>query len=276
MRNTPEAIKPEFYRLFSKPLTIYELYLVDPYTTPSHYYVANTSDIVFGVITYTALAIKRSTIKSEEGTIINDIEVGLDNVDLAFRSLVASGALNRKRCVGKLVFSNFLSDSANYIILFDGCLDEPKGDDKWVTMAVSPFPILERDYPSRIFQVGCNWLFGSAWCAIDKNSYDATITTIAGTTEEILTFATTSLATDYFVPGYAEILTGDLTGQVRPILSSTATTATMRVFFDGTPAIGVSVKLQKLCAKNPDVCGPIFSNYINYLGFPQVPKKPTL
>ena len=156
-KNVVDALLPEFYRLYSKPLLIYELYLESPYTSISHRYVCNNQNITFAGSLYTALAIKRTAIKSEEGTVLNELEVGLDNVDLEFRSLVASGRFSRKRCVVKLIFANQLDSATKCVILYDGYLDNPSGDDEWVTMKIQPLRVLDRDYPLRIFQVGCNY-----------------------------------------------------------------------------------------------------------------------
>lgn len=67
-RTIPSALKPSLYRLYSKPIELAELYLVSPYATPSHFYCGNNADIQFptGGQVYTALAVKRSPIKTEE------------------------------------------------------------------------------------------------------------------------------------------------------------------------------------------------------------------
>lgn len=275
-RNVHANIKPELYKLYSKPLTIAELYLESPYTAISHRYVANNENITFGGEVYTALAAKRSSIRSEEGTVINELEVGLDNVDLEFQNLVATGAFNRKRCVIKLVFYGFLTNSANCIILYDGYLDAPKGDDHWVTLTLKPFPIFDRDYPRRLFQVGCNWTVGDDNCGLDLTDYDATIVCNNSCTTRVLNFTDAGFATNYFVPGYALITSGALLGQVRPIISNDNDSVTVRIPFSDVPVEGVGVTLQKLCAMNTDVCNDEFDNYLAYGGFPTVPKEPVL
>lgn len=274
-RNIPSGLQPEFYRLFTRPLTIAELYLESPYTTPSHYYVANNEDIVFGGTTYTALAAKRTSIKSEEGTIINELEVGLDNVDLAFRSLIASGAFNRKRCVLKLVFVGFLTSADNYVILYDGYLDAPKGDDHWVTLTLKPFPIFEREYPRRLFQVGCNFTFCDDQCGLTLTDYDMQLTVAAGSTDVLINFTGGTPDEDYFSPGYILMTSGDLDTQNRPIASNTTSSITLRIPLESAPEVGDTFTAQKLCSKSTDSCIG-FNNYLNYGGFPSVPLEPVL
>ena len=357
-----DAIKPEFYRLFSKPLTIYDFYLESPYATPSHRYAAYNEDITFAGNLYTALAIKRSPIKSEEGSILNELDIGLDNVDLEFRTLVASGAFNKKRCIIKLIFANQLDLSTKAVVLFDGYLDAPSGDDHWVNMKIQPLGVLDRDYPKRIFQIGCNAVFGDSDCTMDLTDFAFTLTVAAGSTSTIIniddstvlylvTLAFTSGGTyepqiddeiegdisgatativkvlryynewadgdaigafllksqtgtfeaetihigahadvatisgntnivgiddNYFVPGYVEILDGDLDGEVRPVQFSDDAAITLRVALSDAPAEGVSFKVQKLCMKSLSACDNTFANRKNFMGFPSVPKEPRL
>lgn len=274
MRTIPDIIKPEFFRLYGKPLEIYELYLNSPYTTPSHYFVANNEDIVFGGTTYTAIALKRTAIKSENGTIVNEIELGLDNIDLEFRNLIAAGIFDRKRCLIKLIFANLLTTESNYVLLMDGMLDAPKGDERWCTVTITPFPMLEREYPRRIFQVGCNHKFCDSSCGLTLSDYGGPVVTTSGCTPLVLQI-TPPVTENYFSYGYAEIQSGDLIGQMRPIVSNTVSTVTVRIPFDGEIVAGVTVHLQKLCLKTTDECGTTYNNYLMYGGFPHVPKTPT-
>lgn len=357
-----DSIRPDFYRLFSSPLTIYDFYLESPYAAPSHRYAAYIRDITFAGNLYTALAIKRSPIKSEEGTIINEIDIGLDNVDLEFRTLVASGAFNKKRCIIKLIFANQLDNANKSVVLFDGYLDAPSGDDHWVSMKVQPLNVLDREYPKRIFQVGCNAVFGDDDCGMDLTDFVFTLTASAACSSTVINFddstvdyfvtlpftsggtyepqvddeiegdisgatativkvsryyndwedgdaigsfllkdqvgtfeaetlhvgANADIATingdsntlgiddNYFVPGYIEILDGDLVGEVRPIQFSDNTSVTLRVALSDSLAEGASFKLQKLCAKSLRVCDETFSNRSAFQGFPSVPKTPVL
>ncbi|MDY0313759.1 MAG: phage BR0599 family protein [Bacteroidales bacterium] len=275
-RNIADAIKPELYKLYTRPYQIAKLYLESPYTDPSHFYVANTQDITFAGQVYTALAVKRTGIKSEEGTILQELTISLDNVDLSFRTLIASGAFNRKRCILGIVFHGFLTNASNMITVFDGYMDAPSGDDHWVNIQVKPFPIFEREYPRRIFQVGCNWTFGDAYCGMILGDYDASLTTLAGSSTTVLNFTDGGYDSDYFVPGYVEITSGTLEGEVRPIISSTSSSVTLRIPLSNTPDEGTTFTVQKICKKNPTACQDDFDNYLSYGGFPHVPIQPVI
>jgi hypothetical protein len=276
-KTIPSALKPALYQFYNEPLELFELYTDPGQASPTHRYVNNNESIVFDSHTYHPLAIKRSAIKSEEGTIINDLEVGLDNVDLAFLALVANGGLSRRRIVIKLVFNGFLSSSSNYILIVDGHLDEPKGDDHWVTMSIKPYPVFEREFPRRLFQVPCNWRFGDDNCGINLASYAHTGTIGSGSTASVINIST-GQSTNYYVPGYIVITEAghDLYGVARPIIGSDSSTVTLRVQFDSAPPSGIACKVQKLCGKTEGACKNDFSNWANYGGFPFVPLKPIL
>ena len=85
-----------------------------------------------------------------------------------------------------------------------------------------------------------------------------------------------SQAVNYFVPGFAQILDGTYAGEVRPIAASGTSDVTCRVSFGHTIPSSTGIKLQKLCAKNPDACINTFGNYNCYGGFPHVPKQPII
>jgi hypothetical protein len=276
-KTVPSDLKKCLYRLYSKPLQLIELYLESPYTSPSHFYVGNTSDTTFGGQVYTAIAAKRTSIKSEEGTVLQEITVQLDNIDLEFKTLISSGFLNKKRCDIKLVFQDFLTNSSDYLLLYSGVLDAPSGDNRWVSLLLKPFPIFEREYPRRIYQVGCNWVFCDAQCALTLTNYHLNTSVGAGMTPTASAFYTAdALTAQYFVPGYIIMTSGICKDQVRPIYWNDTVGVTLRIALDGIPSVGDTLTLQKICAKNPTECRETFNNYLSFGGFPQVPLKPTI
>jgi len=242
-------------------------------------FIANTAE-VGGVGGYTPLAIKRSPIRSEEGTILNELEIGLDHVGLDFRTAVMSGQYNNIPTSIYLVFPTW--NGVRWmptveILLFKGFTDEPKGDEHWITLAVRPFPYLDQQYPKRIYQSGCNWTFcGSNTCGLSLSSFISS-TTLSSASDGVTLATGAGGGTDYYVPGYVEIKSGALTGEVRPILNNTAGgTIVVRIPFSSSISGGVSVDVVKLCAKNYQTCNDDFSNYDNYGGYPWVPKEPII
>jgi uncharacterized phage protein (TIGR02218 family) len=243
-------------------------------------FIANTADVHDGSNTYTALAIKRNPIRSEEGTILNELEIGLDHVDLTFKNDVMSGKYNDVPVsiyliIPELHFTGEYWSVAADMLLFKGFTDEPKGDEHWITLSVKPFPYLDQQYPKRIYQTGCNWTFCGTGCNLDIGSFKTNVN-LSGVSDGITLTCSHGQAADYFTPGYVEIKGGALTGQVRPILTNTTGTVVVRIPFDDTIASGVNVDVVKLCAKNYETCDIDFSNYSEYGGYPWVPKEPII
>jgi hypothetical protein len=241
-------------------------------------FVANTVEVGGGG-GYAPLAIKRTPIRSEEGTILNELEIGLDHVGLEFRQQVMTGKFNNIAVSIYLIFPTWNGVRwmpTGEILLFKGFTDEPKGDEHWITLAVKPFPYLDQQYPKRIYQQGCNWTFcGLNTCTLNLSSF--TNTTSLGSDSDGTTLAcSTGGGDDYYVPGYVEITSGGLVGEVRPILSNTSGSVVVRVAFSSTISSGVGLKIVKLCAKNYQTCQDDFSNYDNFGGYPWVPKEPII
>lgn len=267
-RNIDSDLLPYLYSKNTTPLSGYVFSITG---LDSHKYVMNTSDIS----DYTALGVKRSPIRSEEGTILNELEVSLDNTDLNFRSMVMSGQFDNVYCKIRTLFIRLPNTIAGYIDLYNGYLDAPKGDDHFVSFTIRPYPLLEREIPKRIYQTGCNWSFCDNSCGLDLGTYQVTTTLTADSDGETLA-CTHGRAVDYFNPGYIQITSGDYNGEYRPILTNDTSSVTCRVSFGHTIPSGTSVLIQQLCPKIPDACENTYSNYSEYGGFPFIPTKPIL
>jgi hypothetical protein len=245
------------------------------FASGTEYYIANSVDVG----DYSALAIKRNPIRSEEGTILNELEIGLDEVDLGFKNQVMSGAFNNIKVNVYLIFPELSGSDwvvGGSMLLFSGYTDEPKGDEHWITISLKPFPYLDRQYPKRIYQSGCNWTFcNSETCGLDLSSYTTNVNLSAQSDGATLT-CSHGQAVDHFIPGYVEIKNGALLGAVRPVLGNTTGAVIVRVPFDDVIASGVNVDIVKLCAKNYQTCENDFSNYSEYGGYPWVPKEPLM
>jgi uncharacterized phage protein (TIGR02218 family) len=238
-------------------------------------YVANNKNITYGD-TYIALALKRNAIRSEDGTVLNEVEIGLDNVDLRFKENVMMGKYNNKRCKIVLLIVNPGGTVAlTSLTIFDGFIDEPKGDEHWVSFQIRPFSILEREYPNRIFQTNCNWIFCDTNCKLNITNY-RTDTTLTATSDGRILTCTHNKGADYFVPGFVQIRSGTYNGFYRPIQTNDYGTVTMRIPFPGVIVNGTSIRITKLCARDPASCINLFNNYDNFGGFPHCPKTPVL
>ena len=245
------------------------------FSTGTEKFVANSSDIE----DYSALAIKRNAIRSEEGTILNELEIGLDHVDLTFKNDVMSGKYNNLPVSIYLVFpigSGSFWTVGSEMLLFRGFTDEPKGDEHWITLSVKPFPYLDQQYPKRIYQTGCNWTFGQfTTCGLNIADFITNVN-LSADSDGITLGCSHGQADNYFTPGYVQIKSGNLTGETRPVLSNASGNIVVRVPFSDVIASGVNIDAVKLCAKNYVTCQDDFSNYDEYGGYPWVPKEPII
>lgn len=232
-----------------------------------------TNSVAVGA--YSPLSIKRTPIRTEEGTVLNEIEIGLDNIDLSFKANVMAGKYNNKFCKIQNVFVEGTSIVAT-IDIYHGYIDEPKGDERWVTFQIRPFHILEREFPNRIFQVGCNWTFCDDYCNLSISSYQVN-TSLSAQSDGVTLTCSHGQAANYFVPGYVQLTDGAYAGEYRPILSNSTSAIIVRIPFGHTIPNGTQLQAVKLCAKTPDACINTFGdNYDNYGGFPHVPKQPII
>jgi hypothetical protein len=288
-----KTIDPSYVKyLYMDGIALLSGYSLSISAADDTFFVANNVGVTLyynnGSRNFVPLAVKRGTIKSEDGTILNELEIGLDNADLAFKNDVMLGRYTNRKCKVLMIFApkgvpGVLTNvtALGYMHLFTGFLDEPKGDDHWVTFTLRPNAIFEREFPNRIFQVGCNWTFCDNNCAYQKFAtmrlelfrYDGTL----GSTSDGTTFVLShGKASNYFVPGFVEILSGDYINFYRPVLANDANSVTCRIPFPALIPAGTSVRVQKLCARNPAACIKVFDNYVNYGGYPHVPKAPLI
>jgi hypothetical protein len=270
--------------LFSSGYVLLHGYVLSINAADDTFYVNNNKNVTltyptgYGAQerTFVALSVKRTPIRSEDGTILNEIEVGLDNVDLAFKNEMMLGKYNNRRCKVIMIFAQKESTvGLGYMDVHMGFLDEPKGDEHWATFQIRPFSIFDRAFPNRIFQVGCNWTFCDDNCGLSLSSF-TTNTTVGTTSNGTTIVCSHGKAANYFTPGFVQITSGTYTGLYRPILSNDSSSVTLRIPFDFTIVAGTNIRIVKLCARNPAACINIFNNYDAYSGFPHCPKTPIL
>jgi hypothetical protein len=277
MKDIDEDLIPFFFYDHTIVLTGYKFSIdaVDDYQ-----FIANNEAITSK--SYVPLAIKRNPIRSNEGTVLNELEIGLDNVGLDFKNDVMSGKFNNKTCKIYQVIC-YRSGSPSYLyskgemLLFQGFMDEPKGDEHWITCTVRPFSIFDREYPKRIYQAGCNWSFGGTGCPQDIDDWDD-VGLVNSTLDNNGRTITCShgKAASYYVPGVVKMTSGANNGAVRPVEDNGTGNIVLRIPFDNPLEAGATFTAIKLCARNYVACNDIFSSYSGYGGYPFVPKEPII
>lgn len=279
MRTIASGISTPVDAAANIPLELYEIYL-DGTTLRFTDYSAN---VAFGGNTYTAWGIKRTGIKSTMDLSVNEVSVEVDNIDLTMSGYF-TGNLYEWRGVNvkiKKVFADYLSNSANYILLFDGTIDEPEIDQRRLKFKVrSWIASLNVECPRRLYHGLCNWTFGGTECGITQVSKTGTINTVSTTKSFILNmdWSITGMRYDYWNNGTLAITISGQT-EKRKIKDSsdnyTSDLTTMDIytpFRDLTPANGVVAVITTGCDKTKTNC-IVHDNILNHGGFLSVVDK---
>ena len=269
-----------------------ELYVVclDDYTL---YFTDHDANIEFFDLdgnpkTYTAVALSRGTVKTNIDNKIDSVVVRLDNINRAMTDYIADYEFRGRRMVILRVYENYLTSSDDYIAIFDGLMDSPAITEGAMELTVkSRLGTLSKRVPRRMYQLHCNWGFGSTECTVDKTATQITNALIVtGSTASVLMVsgdAHESLATDYYKFGSVKFTAGNNNKETRLILSSAGSFADSGVSgvklgisynLESDPVSDI-VTVQQGCDKTPTICNDKYANKVNYGGFLNIPQLMT-
>jgi len=237
--------------------------------------------------TYTAAAISRGQVKTNIDNHIDSVTVHLDNINRAMTDYIATYKFRGRRMVVWRVYEDYLTDSDDYITIFDGVMDKPAITEGSMEIVVkSRLGTLVKKVPRRIYQVHCNWEFGGTECTINKFIIETMIvnaTVTAGSATNVIVIAGASyesLAVDYYKFGSVIFTAGDNNKETRSITYSKGSLANYGVqgvelglaySLDYDPA-GDTATIQQGCDKTPTTCENKYNNLVNYGGFTTVPQ----
>ena len=160
--------------------------------------------------------------------------------------------------------------------VFSGIMTSPKVDEEALEVeVVSPLYNLEKQVPRRIYQNFCQWTFDSPECRGGGASLadEKTGTADAGSTATVLKDSDRTEVDDYWKDGQLEMTSGENSGEVRQILSSTSGEITLLFAFPHAIAKGDTYKIRRGCDKSIKSCRDKFHNEINFGGFVTVPGR---
>ena len=235
--------------------------------------------------TFTAAAISRSEVKTNIDNHIDSVTVHLDNVNRAMTDYIVTYKFRGRRMIVWRVYEDYLTESDDYITIFDGLMDKPAIAEGSMEIVVkSRLGTLVKQVPRRMYQVHCNWEFGSTECTIDRLTTQLTeVLVTAGVTSNIIVIAGAaheSIATDYYKFGTVRFQSGDNNKETRSITYSKGSLANYGVqgvelglsySLDYDPA-GDTATVQQGCDKTPTTCENKYANLVNYGGFITVPQ----
>lgn len=254
----------------NRPVELYAIYLDDE----TVYLAAHDQNVQFfdenGTPTlYYASALKRSAIRTNVESRVDECSVSLDNVTREMSAYMAHNEFRGRRLRIVKVFLDHLDDYANHVIIFDGVMDAPAANQSAMTVSVtSRLDTLNVNVPRRHYQRLCGWKFGGVECGVSISSV-----TVTGTVQGMsnqgrqLTLSGRSESTDYFEDG---ILTID--GLSRKVVSSSGSTINVEYSFPAD-VIGKPYSMRRGCNKDYDTGCAKFNNQARFGGFLSVPSE---
>jgi len=260
----------------NRPVELHEMYL-DAADGGTQYYCNHKTAITFptGGQVYSPLGSGRSNVSSSIGLEIASVAIQKDDVSLALSSLLASNVQfgGRKYIIKEIFLDAMAAD--DYIVRFEGEMQEPQVDGKTAAMEIIGHGALRKlKLPRRTYGSGCPWTYG-----VDAECGETAITK-AGTVDAGCTRRTidcSDIAGDY-ADRYFEKGTLTIGGESRVILTFTGGTlaVTPAQFivdygFTTAPAVGVVYSAKQGCDNTPDMCRNVYANMANFAGFTTIP-----
>ena len=270
VRPLSQDVSIESKKQENRPVELYAIYLDEE----TLYLAAHDRNVQFfdeeGTPTlYYASAIRRSAIRTNVESRVDECSVSLDNVTREMSAYMAHNEFRGRRLRIIKVFLDHLDDFANHVIIFDGVMDAPSANQSMMTVAVtSRLDTLNIRVPRRIYQRLCGWKFGGVECGVDL----ATIT-VSGTVQGIetdgrkLTLSGRSEASGYFEDG---VLTVD--GLSRKVVKSNGAQFEVEYSFPAD-VVGKPYSLRRGCNKDYDTGCVRFNNQARFGGFLSVPSE---
>jgi len=266
-----------------RPIELYIVYL----DNDTLYFTDHDTDVEFFTLegdaeTYVALAIERSEVSHQVDNKVDSVHVTVDNVNRGMSSYIANNEFRGRRLVILRVYEEYLDSDTDYITIFDGIMDSPLiGETSLRVTIKSRLGTLDKLIPRRLYQLHCNYEWGSTECGFDKTSTQQTgkiINNSSTTTRLDITDVTMrGKADNYYRYGKVTLsASGTNAGDERMITFSSGTGVSGIILgldyaLSFSPD-GDSVTVQQGCDKTYTTCNELHSNSANYGGFLNIPE----
>lgn len=269
MRDLSPDVATEKGKAENRPVELYQVYLDET----TLFFAAHDEHVDFfdeqgAPVTYYALGLSRTPIKTNVETKVDECTVSLDNVNREMSAYIAHTEFNGRRMKILKAFLDLLDDPDHAVTVFDGLMDAPViGQDAMQVTVRSRLDTLGVVTPRRRYRKLCNWRFGSPECGIDLDGV-----TVTGTVDSVsqdgltITDSDRSEAAGYFSDG---VMTID--SESRRVVASDEGEITLEYPFT-EDVTGKSYTLRRGCNKSYDEsCVGRFNNGARFGGFLSVP-----
>jgi len=277
-RDVPTIVQSWVGLVANKPIELFQAFL-DRETLR---FAASDVDVTFGGSTWFAMGISRSEIRTSSELECDEVNVSIDNVNLAMADqIIATDFVGRRLVIYKVRRGDVSSGQA--MVLFDGRMDEPVLDQSKLSISIrSWLDGMHVSVPRRIFSSICNYQMYDASCTasrnIDWNQVTGTAVTAPDPALETWTLWSLKLtwqAEGWWGPiGTLWMQTGSNAGIAREVIAHHQNSAAVevRIPFPFTISSGDIFYIERACSKTVADCCSKFNNYINYGGFPTIPR----
>jgi len=277
-RDTPSVVQSWSQEVKNRPIELYQAFL-DAETLR---YAQSDVDVTFGGSTWWAMGISRGEIRTSSELECDEVSVSIDNVNLAMADrIIATDFVGRRLVIYKLRRGDVSSGQA--MVLFDGRMDEPVLDQSKLMLSIrSWLDGMHVNVPRRIFSSICNYQLYDTWCTASRNLdwNIVTGTTVSAPDPALATWTLWSLKLTWQDEGWWGPIgtlwmeTGSNSGQAREVIAHHQNSAAVevRIPFPYTINSGDIFRVERGCSKTVSDCCSKFYNYVNYGGFPTIPR----
>jgi hypothetical protein len=207
-------------------------------------------------------------------------------------SYISTFEFRGRRMIIFRVYGDYLASYLDYVVLFDGLMDNPVISETSMKVTLkSRIGSLSLQTPRRMFDVGCNWRFGSDECGYGRISTGVSGCVVASGSTTVIYASGNVLgsgiyqANNYWKYGDIEMISGGATtGEKRGIVYSSG--VQILGLWNGTQLgldyslssgvlTGQTFNIHKGCDKTQVWCSGL-SNLVNFGGFPTLPELLTI
>lgn len=269
-----------------KPINLYIVFL-DDYTLylAGHPQNVNffswdtvTDEMSSGAQVYTPIAISHSDIRTSADSKIDNMTVSIDNINNVMSEYISKIEFRGRRLIVLRVYRDYLASYLDYIVLFDGMMDNPVIGETSMQVTLKPrLGTLSLLVPRRLYDVNCNWKFGSTECGYGKVTTGVSgVVVSSGTALTLMATAYIPSSGIYQTNNYWKygdvkmISAGAITGERRQIVYSSGVKIAFDYAFSSGIVAGNTFDIQRGCDKTHWWCSGL-TNLINYGGFDRIP-----
>lgn len=166
-------------------------------------------------------------------------------------------------------FAGYLA--ADLLTIFDGrCIDVVPTSKTQITFRIkSALALATTPVSNRTVIAQCPYSLGGPGCGVNLATFTDARTVAAGSTRSLVKL---SSASSFAATGSVLTVTsGALAGQSRVVRSVSVADVTLDFPLAADPEVGATVTIARACGKTHADCQTIFSNLVNFGGFPYAP-----